>query len=124
MKNKETLLQLPGIITKVEAMSKGAVKVVFTSQEAITADVRAKVMLMHEQYGWWTYTLKDQIEIEDIMDLPEIQLEKGELSATDRLNKVMYAYFLQVKKGNKSDFNQWRRDYLNKISDSFKAKME
>jgi hypothetical protein len=101
---KETLLQIPGEICKVEAKRNGAILLTMRSQEDIPPEVRARAMEYHEKFGWFCFLPStEQIRAEDILDLDLPKLETTEKKTqSERLRAVLYRLWEQDGKPNKT----------------------
>jgi hypothetical protein len=96
----ETLLQIPGEITKVETMGNQSLRLRFDSQESLTPEQRSRIMEMADRTGWMTFSPDPcrRIEPEDVMGLPEApKAEKGDKTPSQRLRAVLYVLWEQTK---------------------------
>lgn len=78
-------------------MAHKALRLQVDTQEDISPEAMSKLMDLYEQFGWFTFSVQ-QIEPEDLLELPEIQTEKGEKTKAQRLRAVLYRIW---EKGSK-----------------------
>jgi hypothetical protein len=91
---------IPATIEKIETKARYA-RITIDTQENLTTDQLAELFTLHEKVGWFFF-LPDNQKPTDQVALPEIRLEDGEKSPSQRLRAVLFIYWQQ--KGSKDDF--------------------
>lgn len=112
-------LKVPSQITRIQTMADGGLRLFVDTQE-ISAEDKAAVMELHKQIGWFLFS-ESQIKEEDVLNLPDIQLDKGEKSPSQRLRAVLY--LLWEKQGKKGSSEQFYRDYLERVISKLKEQL-
>jgi len=118
------LLQLPVTLEKFQSMSKGAIRLVFDTQEAVSQEAKAKIIESHEQFGWLTFLVgQNQIKPEDVINLPEEKKEfKDEKTPSQILRNRMFVYYKE-KKNTTEGFDEWRKKELERLGQQYLSKM-
>jgi hypothetical protein len=113
-------LPISATIQKVETMARYA-RVVVDTQETITPEQLAELFALHDKVGWFFCLNKpdDKINREE---LPEIHLEEGEKSPSQRLRAVLYIYW-QQNTDQKQEFELYYRRWMERTIDSLKEKL-
>jgi hypothetical protein len=74
-----------------------------------------------DQLGWLVFATA-RIQPENLVNLPEIKPEfKNEKSPAQRLKSILFVYWNQ--NGSKGDFEDFYKDYIEKIIESIKEKL-
>ncbi len=89
------VLKVPATVTKVTTMADGSLRLQVDTQELNSED-KGKVMDFHEKLGIFIFS-EEGIELEDLKDLPKVELEEGEKQPSVRLRAVLYVYWEQNK---------------------------
>ena len=101
-------------------MSDKGIRVQVDTQELDPKDA-GDVMLLKGKMGWFIFA--DQpIQEEDVKDLPEVKVEKGEKTPSQRLRGVLFLLWNQTK--STLTFDQFYRDYLNKVIEKLKEQLD
>jgi hypothetical protein len=116
----EMLLQVPGEISKVETMRNGALKLRIDTQENVSPEVRAKIMMMVDKLGYFTFAAR-LIQPEDIADLPELKREEDGKSPAQRLRATLFVLFNQEKP--EGGFELFYQQHMQKLIDFVKNKL-
>ena len=109
------ILKVPATISKIMTMADKGLRLFVDTQEIIPEDA-GKVMLLKDKLGWFVFA--EQVEINDVKDLPKIESEDDPKTPSERLRARMYVYFTDKDRGlgkPKSQFNEWYRMALDKI---------
>lgn len=122
--DRETILQLPGEIVKVETRRNQALRIQFDSQEAILPDVRARIMSCVDLVGWLSFlpTTERTIDALDVVGLPDIpKREEEEKSPSARYRAVLWRYW-DIGKPT-ATFEQFYRQHMEKLIEGVKEKL-
>lgn len=122
--SKETkeLLKVPATISKITTMADKTLRLQVDTQE-IKPESAAKLMLMNDNLGVFVFSISD-IKVEDLVELPEVKVEKGQKTPSQRLRSRLYVFFTEHLKKDKKDFETWYVSELNRIGEVFLEKMK
>ena len=120
----EKILQIPcELISSATRSISKTTKLTFESQEAVPSDLIAQLTQCVGQTGWLTFLAeKRQIDTLDIVNLPEITIEKGEKSKATRLRSSLYR--LWESEGKQGDFETAYNVQMEKLIDFVKSKIK
>lgn len=129
-------LQVEAELKKVTTMAKGAIRLVFDTQENVTNEVRSKMMGGVEKVGWLSFFGEMQ-KLEDIAKLPKIDQEADmyeSLSRSKRLQNKLYKFFkgyneqqgrnFEDKKEEREAFNKFYNKQMDRMIDNWQEKYE
>jgi hypothetical protein len=119
----EQIFQIPGEISKITTMSNKALRLQVDTQENITDIQMTRLMENYEKLGYFTFSVQ-LIKPEELIDLPEIKVEKGEKSPSLRLRNRMWVFYTQTKNQKGEGFEDWYRQSLEKIGDNYLSKID
>ena len=101
-------------------MADGGLRLFVDTQE-LTSEDKAIVMGLHKKIGWFIFA--DQpIQQEDALNLPEIKMERGEKTPSQRLRAVLY--LLWDKKKTTDSFDIYYREYINRVIEKLKEGLD
>lgn len=120
MTNKNPKSSLPATISKVTTMADGGIRLQVDTQELNNKDI-ATLFEEKGKVGWFFFDPEPITEIRKD-DLPEIVLEEGEKSPSQRLRSVLYIYWEQRKL--KQPFDSFYKTQMNKWIESIKEKLQ
>jgi len=90
-KQKETLFQIPAVITKYTTLTNGGLKLQINTQEGVSDLAVSKLHKCLEKFGWLTFNIESKIKPEDLIDLPDIKPEfKNEKSPSEKQRNIIY----------------------------------
>lgn len=95
-------------------------RIIVDTQELITPEQLAELFALHEKVGWFFFLDKPEAVI-DTAKLPDIQLEDGEKSPSQRLRAVLYIWWQQ--NGSKDDFELFYRRWMERTISQVKEKL-
>src|SRR3990167_904740 len=95
------LTKIPSEITKITTMSNGALRIQVDSQENIHPEDKARIMELHEKLG--VFVFAEALKDEDLLDLPEVKIEKSDKTPSQRLRAVLYRLWETTDKKRTSD---------------------
>lgn len=110
--NAPVPLQVQSELKKVETRAKGAIRLVFDTQEDVSTDIRAKMMAGVEKVGWLSFFGETQ-KLEDISKLPKINQEDSmyeNLSKSQRLKFKLYKFFKTYNEIHQRKFTDKREE--------------
>lgn len=112
-------LQAPATISKVLTMSDKTIRLNIDCQE-MPPEEEAKIFELRGKLGWFLFA--DQLmKVEDVKDLPEIKVEKGQKTPSERLRSVIFVFWEQ--NGAKGDFDSFYRGQIEKIINRIKEEL-
>jgi hypothetical protein len=113
----EKTFSVPAILDGFRPLKDGGASLTFHTQEITKAD---KVMIMEffDTFGYLLFA-KNDIDISDIPD--SIAVDNAGKSPSQRLRAVLYIYWRQKQTG--TDFDIWYKQYMEKIIDQIKIKL-
>lgn len=116
---KKEILKVAATVEQVKTLADGGLRLYVDTQELLSED-KGKVMAMHKQMGVFVFSPQD-IQEDDLKDLPQVKLEEGEKQPSARLRGVLYVYWDQHKVG--MPFELFYRKEVERFIDSVKAKL-
>lgn len=116
---ENNILKVPAMVSKVETMSDGGMKVIVQTQE-LTPNDKAILMDYHQKYGWFCFSVTD-IEQSDIPDEP-IEFE-GQKTLSLQLRNVLFRLF-EAQGGKPEEFEAYRQKVMTKLINTYKAKID
>ena len=114
------LFQIPASINKIETLQDKTLKLTAYCSREIPAEEMAKVFSLNNSEGWLLFS-PNTIKTEDV-PFEDAKLEKEEKTPSERLYKVMFAYYMQNHKDS-TGFNEWRRNNIEKMIQAYKDKL-
>src|SRR5262245_9552818 len=88
---------VPAVISQVKTMSR-YVRVVFDTQETLSGDEKAELFDLYDKPGWLYFLQAPDSEVKTT-NLPDIQLEEGEKSPSQRLRASLFVWWKQNRVG-------------------------
>ena len=120
MEEQKLTIQIPSYIHKVETTTDKGLKLTIYTQE-ISPETKRDLFELLDQLGWLVFATA-RIQPENLVNLPEIKPEfKNEKSPAQRLKSILFVYWNQ--NGSKGDFEDFYKDYIEKIIESIKEKL-
>lgn len=113
------IFQAPGIVSKISTLVDGGLKVVIDLQE-INAQDKARLFEFANLPAW--FLLKAE-KFEELPSLPEIKIEKGFKTPSERLRGVIFRYW-EKRTGQTEDFEIFYKKQMEKIINAYKEKLE
>lgn len=114
------MLKIPAEISRVQTMADGGLRLFVDTQELGPED-KGLVMGLHKKLGWFLFA-ETGITQEDVIDLPDIKVDKGEKTPAQRLRAVLY--LLWKKQGEKGSSDDFYRKYLEKVIQKLKEQLD
>jgi hypothetical protein len=115
-------ISIPAVISKITTMADKTLRLQVDCQET-TPDIKADIFSMHESYGYFLFADK-KINKSEFADLPDIVVEKGEKTPSQRLRGVMFVLWQQKYKATVPSFDDFYRTEYNKIIEHYKTKLD
>jgi len=103
-------------VDKIETMEDRTLKLRVYTQEINPVD-EALIFQLRNKVGWFLFS-EQVFSKEDVLDLPEIKLEKGRKSEAQRLRAVLYLLWQKGSKKVSSDDHY--KEYINRLIDRLK----
>lgn len=117
--NKSIQVSIPATITKVTTMADKSVRLQVDTQE-LDPETKSGVFEMHDKLGYFFFAEKEIRQI-DTSKLPEIVLDEGERSPSQRLRAALFVYHEQQK--IKEPFEIFYRRSMDKFINQVKEKL-
>ena len=104
-------------------MANRSLRLQIDTQENLSDEEVMKIMSKFDQLGYFCFLVGEtEIKAEDLINLPKIEVEKGEKTPSQRLRNRLFVWYKKTHT-NKDDFNAWYTDYLEKLGDKFLEKI-
>lgn len=118
----EELLQIPCDLMKIESRRNRSLSMTFLSQEDVPAEVRSKIMALHEEFGYLCFMPGKKVDAFDIaqMEVPE-KLAEEEKSQAQRYRGALFIYWQQKKPTD--TFEAFYRQHMEKLINGVKEKL-
>lgn len=116
---EKEILKIPATISKVITMADKGLRLQVDTQE-IGAESAGKIMMLKDKLGVFVFTESD-IKVEDLKELPKVELEEGEKHPSVRLRSVLYVYWEQHKINKPFDF--FYREQMERFIQIIKEKL-
>lgn len=116
--NKE-ILKVPSEISRVQTMADGGLRLYVDTQE-LNGEDKGLIMGLHKKIGWFVFS-ETQINREDILDLPDVKLDKGQKSESQRQRAVLF--LIWEKKGKNGSFDTFYKNYMDRHIDKLKEEL-
>lgn len=113
---------IPSTITHIKTVNK-SIRIHVDTQEALTPDTVANIYGLKDKLGWFFFAeQKEKLpSVVDTSKLPEIHVEEGEKSPSQRLRAVLYVYWQQ--KGSKDDFELFYKRWMERTINAIKEQL-
>lgn len=106
------LFQTPAAIMSVRTLVDGGNKLDIVTRE-LKPEEMTELFRLKGKEGWLLFK-ENEVETEDIKDLPDVKVDKDEISPTKRLRNRMFVYYKKTRKDT-SGFQSWFDESINKI---------
>lgn len=116
------LLQIQCTAQPFRGMSNRAIRLIFDSQENQSDEVLGKIASLTDKIGWLCFLPgRENIQAEQVMNLPAITPEDGGKSPAQRMRGVLFRIWEQ--KGKDGDFETYYKTKMGTIIDQLKEKL-
>ena len=109
------MIKYPAYLTGFSSRADGSAGIRFATQE-LTGEDFAELKRHHSAFGWLLFS-----ENANELEVPEENAEEEGISTSERLRRVLYVLWKQ--RGVKTDFELWRRQYMERLIDKIKEKL-
>ena len=117
------ITQIPATLHKVNSMSKRSWRLTFDTQEEIPNELITQFANNLEAFGWLAFLVgQNEIQAEDIKDLPELPNTDDTKSPAQRLRDRMFVFYKE-RFQKTEDFNNWYISQINKIGEQYLDKL-
>lgn len=115
------MLKLPATFDRFSSRADGSFGLGFSTQEA-DIEMLAQLQSHVRQFGWLLFS---EADIPD-EEVPDESPERDDLSPSERLRRVQYAYYMRLKEQGKVDelFSTWREKQMERIIEKYKASLD
>jgi len=118
------IFQTPAEISGIKTMAHSSLRLQVDTQENLTPEMIAKLMNLYEKLGWFSFNVQE-IQAEELLDLPEIVVEKDEKTPAQILRGRLFVYWKQKNPNSDKDlFRPWYEQVLNKFGQSYLDKLD
>ena len=97
------------------------VRLTIDTQETLTSPQKSELFDLYEKVGWLFFLDKPEAKVRTD-DLPEIHLDEGEKSPSQRLRAVLYIWW-QQKTDKSQDFELFYRRWMERTIDRLKESL-
>ena len=102
------IFTIPAEMIKAETKRNNSVKLIFESQENISAEALKRAFEWRNQVGHLVFAVR-QLEPSDLLSLPEIKtVEKGEKSPGQKLRAALYVMWQHFPEDFKTDEEHYK----------------
>jgi hypothetical protein len=121
---QKTILKVPAMISRVQTMADGGLRLFVDTQEIGPGD-KGLVMELHKKIGWFLFA-EQELKQEDILDLPEIQLEAGEKPLSQTMRGVLFRLWEKAKAEDKTQKTSegFYRDWMSRAIEKLKEGLD
>lgn len=113
------LFQTPSTIQSVRTLVDGGTKLDIITQE-LDPNEMTELFSLKGKLGWFLFK-ENVIKEEDLKDLPDVKVDKGEKTKGQRLRSVLYK--LWETTGRTKTSEEFYNEYMEKIITSIKEKL-
>jgi len=121
--SEETLLQIPCELTgsQTKSVSK-TTKLTFESQESVPPELISRITAYVGKTGWLCFLPEErQIDVLDVVGLPEIKVDKDRKSQATRLRAVLWRLWEQ--EGKVGDSETFYNAKMEQLIEHYKEKL-
>lgn len=116
---KNPTVSIPATITKITTMADKSIRLFVDTQE-LDSETKNRVFEMYDKLGYFFFA-EEQIRKIDTSKLPEITLDEGEKSPSQRLRAAIFVFHEQQK--IKEPFEVYYRRVMDKFIGQIKEKL-
>jgi hypothetical protein len=116
-------LQVQATLSGYKSLT-NSIRLIFDLQENYNPDVLAKIMKYHkEPHVGWLFFGVQQIQADEIINAPDIKVEKDQKSPSQRLRNRLWVYYKEVF-GTADGFDSWYIGEMDKIGNRYLEAIE
>lgn len=117
---------VPSTISQVKTLTK-SVRITVDTQENLSPETMAKIFGLKDSLGWFFFAekpeaLPEQVDTAKLPEIPDVQLEDGEKSPSQRLRAALFVYW-QQQTDQKQDFELFYRRWMERAINGVKEKL-
>jgi hypothetical protein len=117
------IFQIPATISKTTTMANRALRLQVDTQENISSEAMSRLMDNYEKLGWFTFSVQE-IKPEELLNLPEIKVEKNEKTPGQILRNRLFVYWKEKNPKSEEDvFRTWYEKVLDAFGKSYLDKL-
>lgn len=117
--SEKKLFQVPASISGISTLKDRTMKLTAYVSREIPGEQMAKIFELEGQEGWLLFSPNEH-QPQDVPQEPA-KIEGNRKTSSERLYNVMFVYWQQNHSGG--DFNEWRATQMERIIESYKAKL-
>lgn len=114
------MLKIPAIISKIQTLADNTLRIQVDANE-LEPEQELELFKMRKYPGVFLFHPQD-IKKEDLVNLPEPRVEKGEKSPSQVLRSRLFVFHKEM--GIKEDFDAWYRREMDRIGQKYLEKLE
>lgn len=114
------IFQVPVMVSKISSMSK-SLRIITDTLDNLSPDAMYRLFQYVDKPAWMTINVQ-QIEAQDIIDLPEIHYNKKEKSHSVRLREILFRVWEQNKM-NFEEFEDYYKFYMEQLIEKLKERL-
>jgi len=113
------IFQVQSTINSVRTLVDGGTKLDVVTNE-LNPEELASLFGLKGKFGWFCFK-ENPLNAEDIKDLPDAKIDKGDKTPSQRLRSVLYVLWTQSDRSKTAD--EFYKYYMDKIIESIKEKL-
>ena len=113
------MFQVPSTIQSVRTLVDGVTKLDIITQE-LNPDEMTELFSLKGKIGWLLFK-ENVIEPDDLKDLPDVKVDKGEKTKGQRLRAVIFKLWEKTSRTKTSE--EFYNEYMEKLITSIKEKL-
>ena len=124
---KEILLQVPAVISKITTMGSGSIRLQVDTQEDVSPVAQVKIFTYYNKLGVFAFS-KSNIDKDELIIPDYNPVEKESKTPSQRQRNVIYLLWKQGGKrdlyGQECDSDTYYKQYMDKIINHLKEKLD
>lgn len=112
---------VPATITKITTMADRGLRLQVDTQEITDAELKKQIFDLHDKLGFFFFSEAPITEV-PLDDLPEIKVEEGEKTPSQRLRNILFVLWEQKK--IKESFDIFYRKQIEKLIEKIKEQLQ
>lgn len=118
---EKKIFKAQAIVSKITTMHDRTLRLQIDCLE-LPADQEALIFSARHASGWVLFA-ESELQVEDVADLPEIQVNKNEKTPSQRLRAVLYRLWEQSNRITYPEFEIFYRAKIDRLIEGYKLKL-
>jgi hypothetical protein len=115
------IFKAQAMISKITTMHDRTLRLQIECLE-LPADQEAVIFSARHASGWVLFA-ETELQVEDVVDLPDVQIDKNDKTPSQRLRAVLYRLWEQSSKATYPEFEIFYRAKMDKLIEGYKIKL-